>query len=597
MKRIALIAILLLLTLICRANDLTPEQFYAGSEDYTEAIQACINESSRTGRKIRFTGKEYLVRGGELMMKSNVTMYSKCGSRIYTNDHNNYRSIIFQDIGSVINNVVIDGLFFDQSQEVYSQIPSSVRYFVILLYKATNVKVLNCKFYHVGTNCIVINGSECKGSVITGNSIFFERINGAPDYDVSSIYIEDSKHSICNNHVYNDGTEKNRQGGGIETHGALGDISHNIIENCVAAINIVSFNGVNTAWNGSYDRTIYKNNAVKCDNFVIFWPITNHDIRNVKINNNQANDLNCAIRVQPGADLQGRILEVTIANNKFESKPHEFINEIDASKIEHLLYYEGVSIQNYGNVSMTLKKNTFANFPGIMVDLNAYAKDAQTIVTFCNNKLINCFSGTVKEALTLQSKFALFSVGPHAKLIAEKNSIDIHFIDASIPPYYIYGNKEGAISITGNKFKNIALTYTNTEYDEIKGHISNMQVNNYVGKEYKKSIPESLNKGDVVIIDGSKKICTQQGTIKKVKLANGVLHGGFIVYLTCENSIDIKVGDWLVFKGQEISEQARQVAAIVDDRIYLKEVNFALSLGETVTLSKLEFFPYILEDI
>lgn len=597
MKRTALIALQMLLTIICRATDLTPEQFYSGTGDYTKAIQTCIDESSRTGQKIRLSGNEYLVKGGELIIKSNVTMYSKCGSRIYTNDHNNYRSIIFQDISHVVDNVVIDGLFFDQSLEVNSPYPSSVEYFVILLYKATNVKITNCKFHHVGTNCIVVNGSECRGSIIIGNELFFERLKDAPHYDVSSIYIEDSKHTICKNHVFNDGLEQNKQGGGIETHGTIGNISNNVIENCAVAINVVGFSGTSTMWDGTYDRTISKNISLGCDNFVVFWPITNHDIRNVVIKKNLAKGLRCAIRVQPGVDLQGRILEVAVANNKFESNPHEFVDERDASKLDHLLYYEGISIQNFGNVSMTISKNTFSNFPGIMLDLNAYARDVQTNVTFCKNKLINCFCGSVKEALTLQSKFAFFSVGPHSNLIAEKNIIDIPSIDASIPPYYIYGNKEGSISIMGNKFKNMALTYTNTEYGRIKGYISKLQDKNYIGKVYKKSIPASFNKGDVVIVGKSKKQCTQQGTLKNVRLTNGVIHGGFVVYLTCENSANIEVGDWLVFKGQNILEQARQVAAIADGRIYLKEVNFKLTLGKTVTLTKLEFYPYKLEDM
>ena len=82
---------------------------------------------------------------------------------------------------------------------------------------------------------------------------------------------------------------------------------------------------------------------------------------------------------------------------------------------------------------------------------------------------------------------------------------------------------------------------------------------------------------------------------KTVVLSNGILHGGREMYLTCDNSGSLQLGDWILIAGEGISQQARQVIAIVEGRVYLQDVNCSLRLGEKQHLTKIAYFPYKLE--
>lgn len=587
--RYTLICIILLSAFNLQARNLFPEDYHLGGDDYTDAIQECIDIASQTGQKVELKGESYKVTGGKLKLRSNVTLFSQVGSRVYTCDRNNYKSIFYQDLGDLIQNINIKGIYFDQSQEADSPYFERINYFVILLYRAQNVTIENCRFIHVGTNCIVINGPECTGSKILSNDIKFVRIQSAGHYDVSSIYITDGNHRIIKNRIYNDGKEVNRQGGGIETHGPYGVVKGNNIFNCYNAINVVSSDNVNPR---GYNRIISRNISTDCYNFAILWSISGQQIKNVKIKNNIATGLRTAVGVQPGNELAGSIDEILITKNKFVGVYHEFVNEANANMQEHLLKYEAIALHNHGHTKICVAKNLFYDFPAILVDVNAYNKDVCAELAFIKNQVINAYNSKLLEPLLLQDKFSLFCVGLNARLVARDNVISVQQLDSSISPTLIYGYKEGHIELSNNQFPELDISISRANTINIDSRICSAE---YKAREFTGVTPVSLNKGDRILKDGDVYTCTQQGTNKTVVLSNGILHGGREMYLTCDNSGSLQLGDWILIAGEGISQQARQVIAIVEGRVYLQDVNCSLRLGEKQHLTKIAYFPYKLE--
>lgn len=589
MKRIFIVLIFLLLSLGSFGKSIRPEDYHTGGEDYTEAIQKCIDIASESRVKVEFTRERYQVKGGLLKLKSNVTLYSRVGSCIYTNDKNNYKSILYQDMDSIVENITIKGLCFDQSMELSSPRFENINYFVILLYRAKNVTIEDCDFHHVGTNCIVVNGPECYDSRILSNNIKFSRIPTAGHYDVSSIYISDGKHRIINNYIYNDGQELNRQDGGLETHGPNGIIKGNTIVHCYNAINVVSSGRVDSI---HFERQVSRNKTIGCYNFVILWSITGQEINNVKINNNEASGLRIAIGVQPGNDLRGAIKNVIVTKNRFVGQFKKFINETDAAKPEHLLRYEAIAIHNFGETRIRVIRNSFYGFPAILVDLNAYNNKVYTELYFIKNKVVNSYNSEVVEPLRLQSKLSLFCIGLGAKLIVKDNNIAVSKLHPSIPPALMYGYQEGSFVFFNNIVSGVNLPIVRSVHTSLDSRIYN---SNYKPRDFDEIIPTSINKGDRIIKDGKILTCLQQGTNKSVELGEGFLYGGCEMFLTCQNHESIEIGDWIVIQGEGVSQQARQVLAIVDDRVYLRAVNASLKLGEKIKLNKIAYFPYKLD--
>lgn len=580
---------LILFTFEANCKSIRPEQYHTGGDDYTMAIQKCIDIASQSGGAVEFTADRYRVTGGMLKLKSNVTLYSRVGSCIYTSDKNNYKSILYQDMDSVIENITIKGLCFDQSMELNSPYYDRINYYILLLYRAKNITVEDCTFHHVGTNCIVVNGPECFGSKIVSNEIKFTRIPSAGHYDVSSIYITDGEHYIADNYIYNDGQEINRQGGGLETHGPVGVVKGNTIVNCYNAINVVSSDNLNPH---GFKRTITRNKSVGCYNFLMLWSITGQEINNVKIKNNSAIGLRTAVGVQPGNDLTGTISNVLVSKNKFVGQYHKFENETNAANSGHLLRYEAIAIHNYGDTRIKITKNYFYDFPAILVDLNAYNKTVHTELFFIKNKVYNSYNSEIVEPLRLQSKFSLFCVGLDAKLIVMDNDITVSKLHPSIPPALMYGYQEGTVLFSDNTFKGMNLPIVRSDINSFDSRIFHP---NYKPRDFDKFLPTTINKGDRIINNGEIITCLQQGTNKTIDLGNGYLHGGGEMFVTCQNYESIEVGDWIVIQGEEVGQQARQVIAIVEDRVYLKGVNAPLKLGETKRLSKIAYFPYMLD--
>ncbi len=575
------------------ACPIKPEKYYDGNGDYTEAFQKSIDESSRTGRTIMLTGTDYRIRGGVLRLKSNVHFLSKKGSRIYTRDYTNYQSVFHQDLNEFIHDISFKGIQFDQSEEVGTQVSSRIRLCIILLYRASNVRIEDCTFKHVGTNCIAINGPDCFGTVIKGNVFHFIRLSNVGDYDVSSVYVEDGHHIISNNTIGNDGSSRNRQRGGIETHGDSGIVSGNSFYNCGNAINVVSFSGPPQPINQDNHRKIFNNIVENCNSFIVLWLIHDQSIYNVSIYNNRGKGIKKVLCVQPGESLTGSISRVAMYNNSFTGIYHVFKNIVDTSSPEHLYKHSCISVQNFGDVELSVYDNCFDSFPANIVELNSYGNEVKTHLSFQKNVLKNVFNARISEPLNLQSRFAILNVGNGAELVFSNNYIHVSNLDESIPPLLSAGGKGAKIESYNNSIDGISGFISLLQEQPIDLHLERTRAQRLTKRLKSDSI--SLNKGDDIVLEGNDYTCVQSGTSKKTNLGKGVLYGGYVKYIICENHSEIEIGDWIEIKGEGVPQQARRVESIVGNRVYLQGVTSNLSLGKAVELDKIAFFPFILK--
>ena len=430
-----------------------PEWFHDKSLSYSLAIQRAIDLCSSSKSTIEFTRKEYRVSGNTIKLKSNITLHSNVSSRLFTNELNNYKAIFYQDISCNVDSVTFDGLFFDQSFEVATEKVSKVQLFCILLYKASNITVKNCRFDHIGTNAIVVNGPQCYNTIIENNEICFLRLREQGYYDVSSIYVNDASHHIKNNHIFNSGASYDEQSCAIESHGPIGEIEKNFIENCHNAINLVSSSPDEKTWSGIYNKKIWKNTVEGCDNFVIFWPLSGQSIANVSILENLVTGCKTAIGITPGSQYSGGSMEdIEIRNNDFCGFKTEITNERSTASRQHLFRYEAISLQNYGNIDgMEIHNNTFSDFPAIILDVNVYSKPVITKVQFHNNIIRNCLNGVIVEPLTLKDRFAVFVVGPNSETEIYDNVIETDGIDKSIEPKLLYTHGKSTLCFHNNE--------------------------------------------------------------------------------------------------------------------------------------------------
>lgn len=441
-----------------------PEWFIADA-DCTNGIQTAIDVTSESGAIILFTGNRYLVRGGVLLFKSNITFKSECNSTIYTEDAENYQAIFFSNSSVSSDNVTFDGLKFDQSAQVDCVINGEhAKMYCILTWKSVNLTVKNCKFINVGTNCVVCNGNECHNTSILNNYFHFLRCKNGGNYDNSVVYISDSYHRIEGNTIINDGTAANRSRGGIETHGTCGVVANNTISNCNNGINIVE---ISTTKEGvEPNRLITNNTCFNCTTFCAFWPVTEFNpIRNVTISNNKATNVINAVRTIISEDLKGTIENVEICNNYFEGR-YKLIEE-KLSNDE--LYEAAFALFGYGDVlNFRIHNNVISSFPKFLLSTSPwrYISDGSSYtqeIYFTDNNCINCFNSKVKESVIVDIQYALFKVGVYTNMIVKDNILSIPEADRN---GHLYAFLTMAYGIEGfvwenNKFTDVVtIDYT-----------------------------------------------------------------------------------------------------------------------------------------
>lgn len=578
------------------ANKLIYLDWFGSAGDTYDSIFAfCISSCSATGGEILLTKPEYKV-AGNIYLLSNVSIKSNTLSKIYTEQLNNYSSIFAQNQNVGIENVTLDGLSIDQSGEASFTTNVTIQYNCILLYNASNVTIRNCKFVHVGTNCITINGSNCINSKILNNDIQFIRLKIGRNYDVSSIYVNDAYHIISNNNIYNDGTEDNRQGAGIETHGANGIISNNTITNCHTGINIVGFSSANTKWNNNYGRIIEGNIGQKLVAFCRLWGIANYNIERVKISNNTAEVSANAIVTVYSSTLTSDISDISITDNVFTSSFYSFTNITDNSSEDYPGNYSAIRLIGYNNINdIIISNNSFLNFPANILAVNpTNINKVISNVIFSNNIITNAFNSELAEYIPIYQLLSMFVFGMNSACYVKDNTINIPSTSLAIPLFiYVASSTVGTIKFEDNKFGEV-----NTVL--ISGNTS-LIINDFDGLYTSSSAPKlhlyadvTAYINDVVNTDTQVITITVGGTNKTKTFSGGkITNFNNIYYITCNDVTGVTVGDYILFSSTRVNQQARQVVSIIGNKMYLSVVTGStIPAGSTDDLTKLEFYNY-----
>lgn len=395
-------------------------EWFNNTKDYTQSIQTCINIATETAAIILFTGDRYLVRGGVIFLKSNITFKSKNKSVIYTEDEQDYYAI-FQCNTSLNKNITFDGIIFDQTKQVYCTTTGNVQMFCIVAWNIDNLIVKNCVFICVGGNTIVAGNFSNEKIHIDNNDFYFIRNKSKENnnYDNSIIYVTSNYHIIENNRIINDGTLENRSKGGIETHGSTGFIRNNTITNCNNAINIVE-NDIPI--DIEPNRMITGNICYNCDIFCALWPVlSSKTIKNVVIANNSASNIQTAVSCVIGSDLQGNIQDVKIHTNYFSGNYTEYTSTYTDA---YLKKDAAFAFFSYGNcTNLEIYNNIISNFPNKILSTNPYSSDEkkkQYSIFFTNNICSNCFNSK-NNRNTLVYEYTLFYIGFEADITVENN--------------------------------------------------------------------------------------------------------------------------------------------------------------------------------
>lgn len=409
---------------IVKNSTIYPEWF-GSKADFTEAIQTSINIASEKGAEILFTGEKYLVKGGAIYLKSNITLKSKTNSIIYTEDSQNYYAIL-QCRTSLHENIILDGITFDQSKQEYCTITTSnAEMYSIIAWNIDNLIIENCKFICIGTNAIAVGNFSNKKIHIKNNDFYFIRNKSKKDntYDNSVIYVTSNYHIIENNRIINDGTQENRSRGGIETHGSTGFVRNNTITNCNNAINIVE---TDSPINIEPNRMITGNICYNCKTFCALWPVLSFKtIKNVVIANNSASNIQTAVSSILSSDLQGNIQDVKIHSNYFSGNYTEYTSDFTDTNLKQDTAFAFFS---YGNcTNLEIYNNIISNFPNKILSTNPYSspeKEKQYSIFFTNNVCLNCFNSK-NNRNTLIYDYTLFYVGFDADITVENNIFTI----------------------------------------------------------------------------------------------------------------------------------------------------------------------------
>jgi hypothetical protein len=319
-----------------------------GVTNDTAAIQAAIDAAyANGGGQVVIPYGNYRVTGDTLKLKNKVQIYGIGMPRIFTNSGVGYATLLGSQFNSTLTNIVVDGLFIDQWDEITLNIPnvglSPKQMQAIAIYGAsTDCIIRNCKIQGIGSWCIDIMDSDIShggsGAIVENNVIYWKQARSVW-YDASAIYVDNFNHRISNNYIETINTglnERWRIEGGIETHG-VGKVEGNTIINVQAGVNICPHT-YHTPKN-SNERYIINNNIINCDRGLWFWnykftnlaDVGNH---NIIIENNKIQVVRDGyyrgvgaidsqmVQAETGHDFLGGMSNIKIINNdcSFEIK-------------------------------------------------------------------------------------------------------------------------------------------------------------------------------------------------------------------------------------------------------------------------------------
>lgn len=538
------------------------------NSDFSNAIQTLIN-CTKNGVVIKFTGVSYSVTP-EITMKSNVTLFSDNRSKITTAETSFYRAM-FRNIEHC-DNIAFEGLSFEQTATSYTLQDGHVGRLVIGSYDTDGIVVKNCRFLFNGTNCISVNGANCRGTIIAENEFVFKRVANLSNYDVSHVYVADHGHIITGNRIYGYNDEiENRAGGAIESHGVSGIVSDNNINNVKACVNVVNDITPNTT--DSIVRQISGNVCDDIDTFVALWPITTSGkLQNVSISNNIATNIKvsavCSVNAQ---GTEGEIEGLSISSNTFSGLFNNYSGNDFNPNLDDIANLVAFKFYTKNNVSdCHIFDNIIRNFPGTILHTMYYTagvSDKRQHIEFVRNLISGCFNGEITYDYPGYYSFALFYGGKYCDLEILENVIEIPN-DTKIPPILCASADVGRISFKKNFFNGVETKMvffnenTMVDFDILKTRtIPQMFVS--------KPTSQMFIVGDNVGVYSKIEVCTQGGRATDVTMSNStvnLLHG--VGYYVSDNEDQLENGDKFKVTFGTATDMQEEIACVCNGKIY-----------------------------
>lgn len=570
-----------------KSGNIYPEWFMCSSIDNaTNAFQISIDIASQNGDTVLLTAKEYLVTADIIKLKNNVTLRSNVQSRLYTDGMVGYYSMLSTKQGA--KNVLIDGIHFDQTNEIKNTSDILKQFYCIKINGCINTTIKNCLFNSVGRNTIK-SSSDCNYFTVTGNKIYFryregflydDKDNGYA-YDNSSIFVNSSNHVVRDNLFWG----YDRIGTAIESHGKCGDISNNIAYNCRNFLHIVQNNTDNMVVQNEYSKTIIGNKVEACHYFITFWMPVREAMKNIVIKNNTAKCISGVIRTATVANEAAYAVEnVTIQNNEFEGVYREFKKKSKYCNIDVAAAIRLSAQQDWKNI--LIENNKFKGFSALISlgksFIGSYTKGNDKLlrkehvydVQFSDNKCLDCFNG--KYELSQRDPHAHFfgMISLRGKGILKFIGNTIDFADnIEMPPVLIScKSKYSDIVFEKNVFpRNKTALINNDRETNLRIETDFFRINPRVFKKE----PLTLIPGDRIETKNSKKKVLSGGTNKKGSFNSLKLKGwqNILYFESSEMSRACDIGDFISVAGILKSSSHKiiaRVVAIVGDMVYVR---------------------------
>ena len=442
----------------CGNKYVMPEWFYDESGDYTEAIQRAITVG--VNKIVRFTGDSYKVHGAKksndeaVTLISNTTLFSTVKSRIYT-DSIPYGWLfkLQSDRLHPAKNIIIDGLFFDQSNLYLNKaIPNNAKLYLLEWGHLNRCVIRNCKFVYCARNCVKISGVRTKAISIENNE--FEYLQGVwKTNDNTSLYLRGIKLKV-NNNIFKPSLKNKDQlnkdnyrfATAVELHGPINECSGNL------------FKGMNTC--------IMMPSVVLSQFDEQDWDRITHS---TNITHNESKEVGVFVSVIPDIDTDEKdcIKGIIIDDNK-----------INARHFLHFTSTNGVNVRTLGNKYITdvvVQNNIFKQIevPRTLKDLgsSSFVGKSSFVSSVCpaiidtlqitDNTVINCTGpllalnylvrGKISNVKFENNKISGLCGIPFEDILDGKQSIDYRMVGYFI----VNGNGDKTCSniiVKGNEF-------------------------------------------------------------------------------------------------------------------------------------------------
>ena len=216
-----------------------------GSNDDTSAIVAAFSAvCAAGGGAIYIPPGTYIINpaAGSIPLCSDLAVQGP-GTLKVMPDAGNYQAIFASSPPeAAVNNLTFTGIGVDQNAHGNRAATIDVgdvrtHQRIWQVFAGTNLHFENMRLYVSGVNPIDVNGPAVSGVYIKGNHIVFQKREGQPQFDNSSIYINGDNFHVTDNTFVSTAADEARTA--IEVHSGSGAVTGNTIDHFSIGINLV----------------------------------------------------------------------------------------------------------------------------------------------------------------------------------------------------------------------------------------------------------------------------------------------------------------------------------------------------------------------